>query len=506
MSLNQRIERVDNIPLIIYWLKQMGIVEIMDSTFTPHTNWQSLSYGQLALLFLTYVLHQRTHCLSGMEQWVQKHRITLQHLTGFNIGEKEATDDRLGRLLEVIGENESNSRHFQCQLGQHLIQAYALPTEIARYDTTSISVHHTPQTDGEDKGLLRFGHSKDKRPDLVQFKQGLGALDPAGVPLLTGTLPGNQADDPLYLPAWRQMVQTIGHKQFLFVADCKASALATRAVIDHEGGLYLFPLPMTGEIPKLLCELIANPPHQPEPIRKADVLDEQGEPCTIGQGFTVSQKMETQLDSGQKHTFHERFMVTQSTALAQRQQKSLKARLEKAEKELNHLRPKPSERQADVKVRAERILKQRKVEGLLTVTVQEKMTRQKKYIGPGRPGPSRSFKIVEKCQVNLHVKREQQAIQQAMQLTGWRIYVTNTNANDMPLSQAVTYYRDEWRLERGYHRFKKGSLPALPLFVRLDDRIRGLMLLLMVALQVLTLLEFVAHQKLAKRKETIAGL
>jgi transposase len=312
------------------------------------------------------------------------------------------------------------------------------------------------------------------------------------------------------------MVQTIGHKQFLFVADCKASALATRAVIDHEGGLYLFPLPMTGEIPRLLSEWIANPPRQPEPIRNADVLDEQGEPCTIGQGFTVSQKMETQveesahfrplLDSGQKHTFHERFMVTQSTALAQRQQKSLKARLEKAEKELNHLRPKPSERQADVKVRAERILKQRKVEGLLTVTVQEKMTRQKKYIGPGRPGPSRSFKIVEKCQVNLHVKREQQAIQQAMQLTGWRIYVTNTNANDMPLSQAVTYYRDEWRLERGYHRFKKGSLPALPLFVRLDDRIRGLMLLLMVALQVLTLLEFVAHQKLAKRKETIAGL
>jgi transposase len=506
MSLKQRIERVDNIPLILYWLKQMGIVEIIDATFTPHTNWQSLSYGQLAVLFLTYVLHKRTHCLSAMEEWVQNHRVTLQRLSGFNIGKKEATDDRLGRLLEVLGENEEKSTHFQRQLGQHLIQAYALPTEIARYDTTSFSVHHTPQQEEADKGLLRFGHSKDKRPDLVQFKQGLGTLDPAGVPLLTGSLPGNQADDPLYVPAWRQMVQTIGNKQFLFVADCKAAALATRAVIDHEGGWYLFPLPMTGEIPGLLCEWIANPPHQPEAIRLADVTDEQGQPCTVGQGFTVSREMETQLDSGQRHSLHERFMVTQSTALAQRQQKALKKRLEKAENELSHLRPKPSEHRADVQVRAERILKQRKVEGLLSITVQEKITVHKKYIGPGRPGPNRAFKMVEKCQVNLHVKRDEQAIQQAMQLTGWRIYVTNTLETEMPLSQAITYYRDEWRLERGYHRFKKGSLPALPLFVRLDERIRGLMLLLMVALQVLTLLEFVAHRQLAVRKETIAGL
>jgi transposase len=145
------------------------------------------------------------------------------------------------------------------------------------------------------------------------------------VPLLTSTLSGNQADDPLYVPAWGEMAQTIGHKQFLFVADCNAAALATRAVIDYQGGWYLFPMPMTGEIPKLLCEWIANPPHQPEAIRLADVLDGQGEPCTLGQGFTVSPKLETPLDSGQKHTFHERFMVTQSTALAQRRRLSRSA-------------------------------------------------------------------------------------------------------------------------------------------------------------------------------------
>jgi len=56
---------------------------------------------------------------------------------------------------------------------------------------------------GRDWRLLAFGHSKDKRPDLLQFKQGLGTLDPAGVPIFYGGVNGNKADDPLYLEAWR---------------------------------------------------------------------------------------------------------------------------------------------------------------------------------------------------------------------------------------------------------------------------------------------------------------
>lgn len=74
------------------------------------------------------------------------------------------------------------------------------------------------------------------------------------------------------------------------------------------------------------------------------------------------------------------------------------------------------------------------------------------------------------------------------------------------IEQAIHYYRDEWLVEHGFHRFKKGSLPALPLFLRLDDRIRGLMLLLVVALQALTLLEYVSQSELKANQETIAGL
>ena len=76
----------------------------------------------------------------------------------------------------------------------------------------------------------------------------------------------------------------------------------------------------------------------------------------------------------------------------------------------------------------------------------------------------------------------------------------------MTVNQSTQYYRDEWLVERGFHRFKKGQIPALPLFLRIPERIKGLMLLLTVALQVLTLMEFMARRELAKSNETISGL
>ncbi|MBU1751499.1 MAG: transposase [Chloroflexi bacterium] len=488
---------------------KMRVAEMIDAVWHPHNNWQGLSYGQLAVLFLTYVLHRQTHHLAGMEDWVVKHRTVLEAATGWTIGPKEATDDRLGLLLGALGADEERSSRFQRHMGQHLLQAYALPTAIARYDTTTFSVHHAPPSGAEatsELGLLRFGHSKDRRPDLVQFKQGLGTLDPAGVPLLTMTLAGHQADDPLYVPAWREMAQTIGHRDFLFITDCKGAAVLTRATIAHEGGTYLLPLPLTGDVPAELYAAVANPPVAPTPIRLADVPDEHGEPRPVGQGFIVVQELTAALAEGRTHTWTERRLVTQSTAQATRQQQALHARLRKAEEQLRRLRIKKEESVTDFQARATQVLHQRQVADWLTVQVEETVTERKRYLGRGRPGPQRPYQMVAERQIQLQVHRNEAAIAKALTLAGWRIYVTNTTTTQLPLDQAIDYYRDQWVAERGYHRFKKGSLPALPLFIRLPTRITGLMLLLTVALQALTLLEFVARRELAQRQETVAGL
>src|SRR5438128_1316855 len=82
-------------------------------------------------------------------------------------------------------------------------------------DTTTVSVYHQPT--GESR--LDFGQSKDHRPDLRQFKEVLGTLDPVGIPLCSAMVAGHCADDPLYLPVWHRLVKVIGHSAFLTVGD-----------------------------------------------------------------------------------------------------------------------------------------------------------------------------------------------------------------------------------------------------------------------------------------------
>lgn len=501
------IERVDSLPVIVHWLLKMQIQDIIDRIWHTHSNWQGLSYGQLAVLLVGYIIYQRSHRLSSMEQWVKEHHTVLEQITGWSIGEKEATDDRLGNLLETLGSNEEQNVEFQRQVGSYLIQAYELPSQVGRYDTTSFNVHHAPaEAEQAEHALLRFGYSKDKRPDLLQFKQGLGTLDPAGVPIVSHTLSGETADDGQYLPAWKEMCHIIGHRNWLMVSDSKAAARQIRGTIDEGDGRYLFPLPMTGKTPEWLREQLLNPPLEPEKIYLPGVVDKDKKPKAVGQGFVVARSITEELADGTPHQWTEQWFVSQSFAHAERTKTSLKRRVSQTIAKLNSLRPKTEETAAEFQQRADQLLKQRNLGDYVTVTVLETVTTTKRFLKPGRPTSTSPSRLIEQRHLALEIQLDEAALDQAHHLAGWRIYVTNVSAQEMSLSQAAIYYRDEWLVEHGFHRFKGGSLPTLPLFVRLPARIIGLMLLLLVALQALTLLEFVARRSLMAQKEEIAGL
>ena len=85
----------------------MEIASIIDQELpSAHGNRKGLSYGQLSVLFLAYVVSQSDHRLCAVEPWVEKHRQTLEIATGWNIGVKDATDDRKRGLVKcnrVIG-------------------------------------------------------------------------------------------------------------------------------------------------------------------------------------------------------------------------------------------------------------------------------------------------------------------------------------------------------------------------------------------------------------------
>lgn len=496
-------ERIDELPLLIHWLKQMRVDVIIDKVLGPaHGNWQGLSYGELAVVFLAHLVMSCTHFLSPVEAWAETHQVSLSQALGRPVRAQDCTDDRLAVLLSKLGDEPTcPGQAIEAELGQHLIQAYALPTDTARIDMTTVSAHHRPP---DAEGLMRFGRSKDHRPDLRQFKEVLGTLDPVGLPLATATVSGEQADDPHYRPAWQRLVATIGRPDFLAVGDCKLASLENRAYIQAGGGFYLTPLPMTGHTPAELQAWVLQPPVPMQAIR---LPGQAAQEAPVGQGFEVVVVCDwPDPDTPARVTWTERRLIVQSAAHAQSQRAALQERLTKAQTALTALNAKPATDQADLETRAQAILTRYRVTDYLGLSFRERVECHTRYVGRGRPGVNRPTQTLESRTWTVTSHRRPAVIALAERLAGWRVYVTNTPAQRLSLAGAVNCYRQEWQPEHGFHRLKGGLLAITPLFLRDDDRIRGLLVLLGIALRVLTLTEFVARRDLAATGEKLKGL
>jgi transposase len=144
---------------------------------------------------------------------------------------------------------------------------------------------------------------------------------------------------------------------------------------------------------------------------------------------------------------------------------------------------------------------QRGVVGLLHLDVQEVIHEHPVRAYGQRPATVR----VEK-ELRLQVIVDTQAVQATERTLGWRVYVTNQVADRLSLSQAVLAYREEYVIEQGFHRLKGKPLSVSPMYLRSDDRVKGLIRLLTIGLRVLTLLEFVVRRRLAQEHAVLTGL
>jgi len=70
----------------------------------------------------------------------------------------------------------------------------------------------------------------------------------------------------------------------------------------------------------------------------------------------------------------------------------------------------------------------------------------------------------------------------------------------MSLEQSLKYYRMMDGKSKDFIGLSKAVLRYMPLFLRLPERNKRMMVLLFIALQVLTLMEFVVRRELAENR------
>jgi transposase len=188
--------------------------------------------------------------------------------------------------------------------------------------------------------------------------------------------------------------------------------------------------------------------------------------------------------------WRERVVVVRSPRHANQQTAGLEKRLHHAETALTALTPPRGRGQRQITDAAtlveaiDRVLKDQRVEGLLSVTWAKQVEQNIQYVGRGRGSQSREQQMIQKTRYHItHIARQEDHIADLCQRFGWKAFVTNAGQQRLSLQAAVWCYRDDYRVERIFNRLKS-RVHIAPLFGKRNEQIAGLTYLLTLGVRV----------------------
>ncbi len=472
-------EQINDRPLLLGIIEDVGIRRMIDARIQPHGGWQGISVGTVVSIWLCHLLMERDHRLVSVRDWAAARTQTVNALLGITLRDTDLTDDRLANALTMLSDAADQAAVDHALLTDWL-QVYALPTHTVRLDSTSVSVYHD---DSPPEGLLRWGHSKDHRPDLAQFKAMLASLDPLGLPVARQVVPGNQVDDGLYVPAYDAAVRT-------------CSWAATARWGHGPRGRTARPR----RVPTCAPTARREPPRRtrsqagsrtPWPTPRA------GRTCARSMsGPARSRRWPWSMPGrGSSRTGRRRGSSACWWCARPRCRRGCAARgRRRCCARRSSSRP-PGRGRTVSRTRAAlaqavtAILTAARLAGVVRVDLAAEM----------RPDGSSRWTVRA-----LAVDRA--AWQQMVDRLGWHVYVTNTTADQYTVPALVDAYRHQVIQERGFARLKTRNLRIRPVYLSDERRIAGLTWLLCLALRVLTLTAYRLRTALQQRGETLAGL
>jgi transposase len=470
-----KIERVDELPVIISVLEKSGLSDCVDSYFSTHGNWTGESYGKILVCFLCYVLSSNDHRLSPVEEWFIGRQETLRHLLSCpDLSRTDVTDDRLGHLLSVLSDDQL-WHQFENSLNKSLIAVHRLEvTEPIRLDA---SIAQSFQKEDE---LFKMGFSKQHRIDLPQLKIMLGVIDPIALPLLSIIVEGNTADDVLYEPLERQIADNLEEKGLLFVGDSKMSGSQNRAYLQTSGHYYLCPLSERQCSKKELKRYLGLE-------KECQSLWENtgGKPQLRAKAFEIEELIS---EKESATNWLERRIVVYSPKYAKSQTEKFAQRLERAKQELAEMlkarqgKKIPPEL-AEVERKVSEILKKYQVTECLEVQIEElsKEPEKRKYGGKVRTESGKKYQI--------KVAENEPAITQAKEIMSTR--------------KAIECYRKEYRIEAKFNELLNKVTALLPIFLQKNERIRALVKVLLLAIKFTSIIQYQVRENLKKANESV---
>ena len=399
----------------------------------------------------------------------------------FGIPPDALNDDRIARALDAIA---PHTEHIAGTVGARAITAFGIDTSRIHWDMTSISLFGDYPDTEEEYATPKYGHPKDRRPDLKQVQAGLGVTADGGIPVYHRPYDGGAGEVSQVTAAMKALAKMAGPRRFLLVGDSKLVSYTNLTDIAAAKVTYIAPASKK-HVPQAVlaaCDPQAATPVDYTARRDEDKPADQRGTYRALEGTTT---LTGPRKSDPKLTIRTVFVYSSARAGAAATARAKK--LDRARGDLNRLRRGLGGRhypdRAAVDKRVAAIAGGRRVGAYL---------RPHTGTDPDTGKPTLAWYF------------DQAALDAEAASDGWYALLTNLTPDQADAAEVLRRYKGQEVVERRYGAFK-GPLAVAPMFLQHNRRIHALVHVICLALLVFCLVERATRLAIAP-EATLAGL
>ena len=482
---NVQTQTVGFAPILRYYFDQCGIAKIIDDHVELDPRRKILTHGQAAVAMITAILFQVMQlyriCKFASEKTVLK--VLLPQIEA-----EQYFDDRLADTLDGL---------FGYGLGDldmlitgNMIDVFNIENQRCHNDTTSVSMYGDADNNKTEQSIqITYGHSKKHRKDLKQFVWSMTVSSDHAFPLFQQAYSGNTADVTTYVEQWQRLIDLIGRRDFLYVADSKLICHQTMAHIHDNHGFFVAPAPMYESYKKVF----------------EDALDNHDRQWLIEYKQRFNRGFEVPMDfKYEDKDYRLRMIILFDHGLLARKQKTLQNRIDKTQKAFEQISTKLNRYKLKnydaIDKACSAILKKHHTKAFFNYRIiNEPITT---YKNKHRGRPSKKVKPEQVALVQDHFKIElildQNALDHALSRCGYYPLLTNQSQEQLSIEDAMLAHKKQYKSEHTFRR-AKGPYSIEPVYLHTPERIEAFLLLFKIALQMVVLIERTARKNICER-------
>ena len=467
-------KRLGALPVVAQFGRRLRIAEVVDE-LCPVRPVAPISHGEV---IEALVANRLTAPAPLVEAWAAA--MAVDEVYG--IEPRLLNDDRLGRALDAIAPHLDEVTG---SVGAAAISEFGVDVARLHWDMTSISLYGAYPEPDEEYPAPRWGHPKDRRPDLKQIQAGLAVAADGGIPVFHHAYDGGAGEVAQVTGAMTALRKIAGPRTFLLVGDSKLVSWANAAAMAAGQVGFVAPLAASRAPAGLFAALPPGAGEQVDYVAGRDA----GKPAAARGTYRVLEDDGMDIRGPRKSdpVVHLRRILVYSSANAAGQAKARALKLAKAATELDKL-----VRTAGTRFHPDAGAVAARVQAIAAKRRAGKYLRTAITAGPaGEPVLAWHF--------------DQDAIDAEAGADGWYALLTNLPPSQAGPAEVFRRYKGQHVVERRYGEFK-GPLAVAPIFLELNRRITALITVICLALLIFCLVERQVRQALAPHGEMMTGL